>query len=193
MSILALPDFALSSGRPLGAGFVALDLRTFHAAADHVWRLPYGRTSDRSDFRLVLPEARGTCSTKHALLAALAREHGRPVPLVLGIYPMDGVNTPGVAATLRAHGFSSIPEAHCYLHVDGRRVDLTRAGADAGPIEQFLMEEEITPAQIGTYKVELHRRFVRRWAAQCGRGFDEAWAAREACIEALSRTGLHRP
>jgi hypothetical protein len=55
--------------------------------------LPYGRNSDHSDWRLVLGEGRGTCSTKHALLADLARENRRHVALMLGIYEMDEDNT----------------------------------------------------------------------------------------------------
>jgi hypothetical protein len=58
--------------------------------------LRYGRNADRADFRLVLSEGRGICSTKHALLAAVAFEQGssierrhrqssREVPEVLGL------------------------------------------------------------------------------------------------------------
>ena len=138
-------------------------------AARHVRSLPYGRNSDRSDWRLVLEEGRGTCSTKHALLAELARENGLPVSLMLGVYEMDGANTPGVGAVLEHHGLPFVPEAHCYLAHDGRRVDLTREGAGDGP-EAFLHEEEIEPSQIGAYKVGAHRGFVRRWAEdQIGR------------------------
>jgi hypothetical protein len=63
--LLALPDFPLSEHEPLAQGFLALGLRSFVDAARYVWQLPYGRNSNRADFRLVLPEGRGTCSTKH--------------------------------------------------------------------------------------------------------------------------------
>jgi hypothetical protein len=119
--LLALPDFPLSEHEPLARGFLALGLRSFVDAAGYVWRLPYGRNSDRADFRLVLPEGRGTCSTRHALLAALARAHGQPVQLTLGIYEMHERNTPGVGAVLEREGLSGIPEAHCYLVVNQRR------------------------------------------------------------------------
>jgi hypothetical protein len=76
MGVGCLPDFALDAGRPLGREFVALGLGGYREAAHHVRYLPYGRNSDRSDWRLVLKEGRGTCSTKHALLAELARVPG---------------------------------------------------------------------------------------------------------------------
>jgi len=39
--------------------------------------LPYGRIADRNKFWLVLDEGRRTCTTKHALLSEVAREHPR--------------------------------------------------------------------------------------------------------------------
>jgi hypothetical protein len=47
-------------------------------------------------------EGRGTCSTKHALLAELATEQRLPVALVLGIYLMNERNTPSGGQRTRA-------------------------------------------------------------------------------------------
>jgi hypothetical protein len=107
--------------------------------------------------------------------------------LILGIYAMQEQNTSGVGAVLEAHGLAFLPEAHCYLRAGGERLDLTRTAARAEPIAAFLLEEEITPEQIGRYKVELHRGFLRRWAAEQGHDFESVWQVRERCIEALSR------
>jgi hypothetical protein len=186
LSIERLPSFALHTERPLGRRFAALGLGDYREAARYVRNLPYGRNSDRSEWRLVLEEGRGTCSTKHALLAELARENGLPVALVLGVYEMDAANTPGVGAVLREHGLRCVPEAHCYLAHNGARVDLTRERGGAEQIEGFLHEEEIESHQIGEYKLQAHREFVRRWAGR--RGLDPArvWQTREECIAALA-------
>jgi hypothetical protein len=180
-----LPNFDLEPGAALGAQFIFLGNRDFHAAARYVRQLPYGRNENRSDYGLVLAERRGTCSTKHALLAALAREHGRPVELRLGIYEMDADNTPGVGPVLSRHGLDSLPEAHCYLAYGGARVDLTRA-QHTEPVEDFLYEETIEPEGIGAYKVDTHRRFVREWALQRDLDFEQVWRIREECILTLS-------
>ena len=185
MSVGRLPDFALNASRPLGGRFAALGIRDYRGAARYVRSLPYGRNSDRSDWLLVLNEGRGTCSTKHALLAELAREHGRRVALVLGVYEMDEVNTPGVGAVLKPDGLGRVPEAHCYLAHEGARVDLTRQGGE-GQIQRFLHEEEIEPYQIGEYKVAAHKGFVRRWAAERGLDPGRVWRVREECIAALA-------
>jgi hypothetical protein len=181
-----LPDFPLDPATKTGARFAERGVWDFRSAARHVMLLPYGRNTDRSDYRLVLEEGRGTCSTKHALLAALAREHGRPVGLRLGIYEMDGRNTSGVEPVLRRHGLDSVPEAHCYLTCQGVRVDLTGAGEAEEPIRAFLHEEAIEPHGIGAYKVERHRAFIGRWAKARNLDPEKIWRAREECIQALT-------
>jgi hypothetical protein len=186
MSIERLPDFKLDAGRPLGRKFVDLGTLGYRDAARHVRSLTYGRNSDRSDWRLVPAEGRGTCSTKHALLAELARENGRRVALVLGVYEMDEENTPGIGVVLERYGLSCVPEAHCSLAHEGARVDLTREEGGAGLAEGFLHEEQIEPHQIGEYKVRAHREFVRRWAAERVLDPELVWRAREECIAALA-------
>ena len=184
MSLEKLPGFRLERSGQVGSRFLALGVEDFRQAAACVRDLPYGRNSDRSDWSLVLDENRGTCSTKHALLAVLAREHEADVGLRLGVYLMDGANTPAVARILDAHGLAGLPEAHCYLAYRGERVDVT--GVEADTVEEFLYEESIEPEQIGSYKVQLHRQFVRTWAAELSLDSERVWRVREECIGALS-------
>lgn len=179
----------LTADGPITRLFRAAGAHDFPAAALHILALPYGRITDRSRFWLILEEGRGTCTTKHATLAELAREQGVEVQLMLGIYEMSEGNTPGVGRVLSAHGLSCIPEAHCYLRYQGERIDMTGVPAGATPIERFLHEEPITVDQIGAYKNDLHRRFLRDWIARTepvrGRSLDDVWRIREACIAAL--------
>jgi hypothetical protein len=126
------------------------------------------------------------------LLAELAQEQTLPVVLTLGIYEMHERNTPGVNVVLHRYGLPAIPEAHCYLAYEGMRIDITRSGVEpTGPIECFLYEEVITPAQIGEYKVQLHQRFLQKWiTAQSlakGLSFTAVWKIREECIAALAQ------
>lgn len=162
-------------------------------AGRYLQTLPYGRPSDRAGYLAVLAEGRGTCSTKHALLAALAAEQELPISLTLGLYEMTEANTPGVGAVLERAGLPAILEAHCFLTHAGVRIDVTRlAASPAEPIGQFLHEERIVPNQIGAYKVRLHRAALERWLERhseaCrGMTIDEVWAVREACIAALGQ------
>lgn len=188
--VAALPEFEIVADGAASALARATGYTTFGETARHVWALPYGRNSNRADPLLVLSEGRGTCSTKHAYLATLAREAGVPLDLVLGIYMMSEANTPGVGGVLGEHDLDAIPEAHCYLRVDGERIDLTHPpGALPGePIDRFLHEEPVEPHQVGDYKQQFHRDFIERWLRDPGApdlSPDDAWAIREACIAAL--------
>jgi hypothetical protein len=73
-----LPPVAIQPVGPLSAEIIARGIPDFRAAGRYLQGLPYGRTVDRADFRAVLREGKGTCSTKHALLAALAQEQDLP-------------------------------------------------------------------------------------------------------------------
>ena len=140
----------------------------------------------------MLNERRGTCSTKHALLKALASEQGLPIRLMLGIYEMNARNTPGIWHVLEEYHLPCIPEAHCYLVHQDRRIDVTRnlEGRESEPISAFLIEEEITTKPIGEYKRGWHQAFMRQWLQQRNLvelDLDQLWRIREECIAALSR------
>jgi hypothetical protein len=113
----------------------------------------------------VLDEQRGTCSTKHALMKRLANEQNIPMVLMVGIYEMSEQNTPGVGQVLKRFGLAFLPEAHCYLCLGGRRIDLTgfpyKQNREA--IQHFMLEEPIEPDQITDYKVQFHMRVLESW------------------------------
>jgi hypothetical protein len=188
-----LPDISLGEGGRITALFRDRGLPDFGAAARYLRRLPFGRVSERGNLALVVTEGRGTCATKHALLARLAAEQGIDATLTLGIYEMHERNTPGVGTVLDTYGLPYIPEAHCYLAYDGQRVDITREAASAEPIVALLHEETISPEQIDDYKRGVHRQFLDRWRARspeaAGYGLDDLWRIREECIAALSTGG----
>jgi hypothetical protein len=189
----ALPNVPLRVAGPVTAEFMARGITNFQAAGRYLQALPYGRTANRADFSAVLHEGKGTCSTKHALLATLAHEQQLPVVLTLGIYDMHEHNTPGVGVVLARYGLASLPEAHCYLTYNGTRIDVTRSGADpTEPIARFLYEGAIVPEQIGAYKVALHHQYLQEWVRDNpetlkGRGFKDIWQIREECIAALAQ------
>jgi hypothetical protein len=184
-----LPEAPLNAARPDSQAFLRVGCESFRSAAKYLHELPYGRNADRTNFRLVLVERRGTCSTKHALLKAVALEQNLPLSLAIGIYDMTEANTPGVGRVLASHRLENIPEAHCYLRYAGRRVDITRSGAAPQVALPHIREEwTIEPSQIGAHKVALHQRYLRDWLREqrhLSLSFAELWRIREACIIAL--------
>ena len=184
---------ALESGGELARAFHDRGCRVFADAVAWAADLPYGRTSDRADYRLVLSEERGTCSTKHAVIAALGLELGLAVQLYIGMYEMTEANTPGVGGVLAAHGLATLPEAHTFLRCGGRRLDITRPGVRATEaVTGYLDEVAIEPHHIGPFKVDYHRAYMGRWLVyhpEIDMTLAQLWAVREACIAALGSHG----
>ncbi|MEZ4976713.1 MAG: hypothetical protein R2802_09175 [Flavobacteriaceae bacterium] len=157
---------------------------------EYVKNLPYGRISNRNNFSLVLTEQKGTCSSKHALLKLLADANQIPnISLVLSLFKMTAQNTPKVKAVLEKHQLPFMPEAHCYLKINGQETDLTAPNFNFKNIEPDILEEvEIKPEQAGDFKVEFHKTYVKNWLQESSSPytFEKFWAIREQCIEALA-------
>lgn len=158
----------------------------------YIQQLPYGRTSNRTDLSLVIKEQKGTCSSKHALLKKVADLNDvKGIDLVIGIYKMSEANTPGIGNELSKNGLTYIPEAHCYLKVDGKQTDYTATDASFQKIQGDILKElTITPDQITSFKVDYHKKYIKSWLTLQGnpKSFEEIWQIREKCIHNLSAT-----
>lgn len=151
--------------------------------------LPYGRNANREDLALVIEEGKGTCSSKHAFLKKIAElnrfEH---VQLILGMYKMNSLNTPEIGDALSATGLAYIPEAHCYLKLNNRRIDITNTNADIDLLAGDIMKEiVICPEQVNIFKVDYHKKFLKTWINEneIDMSFEEFWKARERCIRRM--------
>jgi hypothetical protein len=189
--MLALRSPALKATDTLTQEINRKGLADWDALLKYVQQLPYGRNSSRSDVGQVIREGKGSCSSKHALLKTVADlNHIPDVKLLMGIYKMNGENTPGIGSIITSSGLDHIPEAHCYLRLGERRFDLTGVNSDFSRIEKDLLEEtEIQPRQVNQFKVDYHQNFIKKWLADSGsaQSFGEIWAIREKCIAALSQ------
>jgi hypothetical protein len=189
--INSLPQFQIKDKGHVSRLFLQRQIQSFHTAAEKVKNLPYGRNTNSSDLSLVLTEHRGTCSTKHAILARLCEEQGiKDIQLVIGIYEMNDSNTKGVGTVLDKYGLHYIPEAHCYLKYNNKRFDFTNKQDEGEPIEIFLLEQVVKPNQVGSYKRNIHKNFLQQWIELQNKDSDmpleQIWNIREECIEALS-------
>lgn len=153
--------------------------------------IPYGRTPKKTELAQVWQFHRGTCSSKHALVKAIADEQGwRDVELILCIYKMNATNTPGIKTTLVGTGLSYIPEAHCYIKLRDTSIDITNSDSDIDNIKSdILHEESIEAEQIGAWKEEFHKSYINEWlkSQKIDMSLDELWLVREACISNLSK------
>ena len=151
----------------------------------------YGRNSNRNDLNLVWYERKGSCSSKHAFLKHVANLNSLPnIELILLFYKMNEINTPGIGQTLRENDLSYIPEAHCYLKVNGEELDITTVHSDFKKYEKdIFVTKSIQVNDVYENKVIWHKEFIQNWIEETGqtKSFDELWAIREACVEQLSK------
>lgn len=165
-------------------------IQTWVELIEFVKALPYGRNSNRTDFELVIIEKKGSCSSKHSLLKKVADLNDIPnIKLILGIYKMNQKNTPNIGNVLIENAIDFIPEAHCYLNVEGKRTDITTFQSDFERLEKDILQElEIQPEQVAEFKVEYHKDFLKNWVSENNvkLNFDEIWRIREKCIANLT-------
>jgi len=186
-----LVDFIIHPTGDVSNHFLSRGIFTFHNAAKYVQSLDYGRNVDKSNLLTVFSDNRGTCSTKHALLKCLADENGfEDITLFIGIFKMNGSNTPKIKERLLKYNIPYIPEAHTYLKYEAQYFDFTKIGASPEDFLNDLMHEiEIQSNQINVQKVEIHKSFLRNWLrvnSDNKYSIEEIWNIREECIKDLS-------
>src|SRR5262245_56748540 len=98
--IASLPDRPLQSGHPLQDAFLECGITSFHGARAWVHQLPYGVARSGEPAMALFATRRGTCSTKHGAIAALAYEMGLAVHKHLGFYRLGSEILPGAETVL---------------------------------------------------------------------------------------------
>jgi hypothetical protein len=186
-------DFPIQNNGKLSACVLSLGFKRFLPFAEYVRALGYGRTSDSHDVLAGIREKKGTCSSKHLLLASLAHECGHEdIQLTIGIYSMSEDNTPGVGPVLEQAGLKCIPEAHCYLKYKNSRYDFT--GLEKGlssPFDALSLEQDVEPVNMAEVKNTLHRQEIGKFARRLKLDPGAVWEIREACIKVLSEKWIN--
>ncbi|MDF2378984.1 MAG: hypothetical protein P1V18_02035 [Candidatus Gracilibacteria bacterium] len=179
-----MKNLFIAAYKPITQAFLELECFTYYDAAAYVRNLAYGRNSGEGELRVLL-EKKGTCSSKHLLLAQLAKENDwHEIKIIVGIFMMNEENTPGVGPTLSKHKMFHIPEAHCYLMMNNIRYDFTKIGCRETLPKDFSIEEHnISLETLARDKPHLHRSFLKQWNKKLSE--DEIWEIREECIAAL--------
>ncbi len=180
----------LSSKDRLTLKIVNKNILNFDALAMFIENLPYGRNANRNDLSLVWEEQKGTCSSKHAFLKYVADLNKIPnIELILGIYKMSANNTPRIGTVLSDSNLDYMPEAHCYLNINGQYADFTSANSAFNNIENdILLETTIEPHQVSEFKMDFHKSYLQNWIKQNNipLSLESVWKIRERCIANLS-------
>jgi len=182
-------DAQLLSTQALTTLLKDLNINSWKEACIYVSKLPYGRNSNRHDLSLVLREQKGSCSSKHAFLKQVAIENDfDEIQLILCLYKMNIKNTPKIAKAWNPK-FDYIPEAHCYISLNGIGFDFTSSNSNLDLIKEDIVQEiQINPEQVNEFKENYHKSFILEWINQeaLNYSFDELWQIREQCIAAIA-------
>lgn len=165
------------------------DLYDWKQLTEYIYHLPYRRTSNRSDLSLVMREQCGTCSGKHAFLMAVAEENKfSNVELHLALFQLNAVNMPCLTNYLQEIGREYLLEAHCYLKINNKSLDVTGSLFDFEMIEPYIVEDQLVNyKELDSIKPAYHKNAVRNWILdkKINDTFDLVWSQRENCIELM--------
>ena len=83
-----LPDAEIIDSGELSRKFLELGIKSFKEACLYVHNMDYGYNSDKDDKMILFIENMGSCTTKHGVIAGLAKELSIHLYKKVGIYKL---------------------------------------------------------------------------------------------------------
>jgi hypothetical protein len=142
-----LPDAEIKSVGKLSQTFLELGIKSFREACEYVHNVEYGYNTDYDDQMIFFKENKGTCTTKHAVIAGLAEEIGIPLYKHVGIYKFTEEISTGTNHILSKYNVPYVPMVHCFLVYKEFRFDLTEGNCNGKntTIDEMIHEEKVDP------------------------------------------------
>jgi hypothetical protein len=156
------PDSQIYNSGIISEYFLKLGITYMHNACKFVHELPYGYNSTRNDILILFKENKGTCSTKHAVIAKLAEELNIPIVKYTGIYKMNEDIVTGTNSILEKYNLPYLPMIHCFLVYESYKVDLTEGNNNGKKhsIEDFLYSEKVIPEISEKDEYLIYRKYL---------------------------------
>jgi hypothetical protein len=142
-----LPDAEIKSVGEISSKFLELGIRTFKEACDYVHNIEYGYNTNYDDKLIFFKEKKGSCTSKHAVIAGLAEELNIPLFKHIGIYKLNEEISTGTNKILKKYNLPYVPIVHCFLVYQNYRFDLTEGNCNGKntTLEDFIHEEKVDP------------------------------------------------
>ncbi len=142
-----LPDAEINSVGELSIKFLDLGIKTFRGACDYVHNIDYGYNTNYEYKMILFKDNKGTCTTKHAVIAGLAKELEIPLYKHVCVYKFTEDITTGVNEILKKYEIPYIPMVHCFLVYENYRFDLTEGNHNGKkkPIDDCIHAERVDP------------------------------------------------
>jgi hypothetical protein len=161
--LTVFPNKSISNTGTISAEFLSLGIKSFLEACRYVQELPYGYNTDRDDLMILFKEKKGTCTTKHAVIASLAHELNLSIEKSIGIYAMTEEIVTGTDEILEKYNLPYVPMIHCFLVYGEYRVDLSEGNNNGKnrPIEEFLFIQQVEPNISAKAEYLLYRKVLK--------------------------------
>ena len=142
-----LPDAELIPVGELSKKFLGLGIKTFKDACNYVHKIDYGYNTNYEDKMIFFKEKRGSCTSKHAVIAGLAQELKIPLYKHVCVYKFTEEITTGVNKILNKYNIPYVPMVHCFLVYDIYKFDLTEGNNNGKkePIYEYIYSEKVDP------------------------------------------------
>jgi hypothetical protein len=188
-SIDLLPAIPLSPGGPVCQAMLEQGWTTIRQAACAIKAMPYGYNPNPLSVLSLLVDGYGTCTTKHALLAAAAEELGLTLHKVLGAYCLDGSVVQGADAILARAGLTAVPAMHCFLSYGLYRIDLTEGNCNGKnvPLDSYFYLEACDPLPPAAVEQAIYQRALERFIIIYAPGRDPELLTmiKDRCVEQM--------
>jgi hypothetical protein len=142
-----LPEAELKSVGEFSIKFLGLGIKTFRGACDYVHNIDYGFNTNYEDRMILFKEKRGSCTSKHAVIASLAQELNIPLYKHVCVYKFTEEITTGADEILKNFEIPYVPLVHCFLVYENFRFDLTEGNNNGKKthIEECIHSERVDP------------------------------------------------
>jgi hypothetical protein len=142
-----LPNTEIIPVGDLSKKFLDLGINSFKDACDYVHKIDYGYNTNYEDKMIFFKEKKGSCTSKHAVIAGLAEELGIPVHKYVCVYKFTEEITTGAQEILDKYDIPYIPMVHCFLVYNDYRFDLTEGNNNGKkkPIDEYIHAEIVNP------------------------------------------------
>ena len=146
-SLDKLPDTAINPIGEISKKFLELGITSFKDACEYVHNIDYGYNTNYEDKMIFFKENKGTCTTKHAVIAGLAEELNMPLYKHVGIYKLTEEISSDTNQILNKYNIPYVPMVHCFLVYKNFHFDLTEGNCNGKntTIKNFINEEEVDP------------------------------------------------
>jgi len=142
-----LPEADIKPVGELSKKFLDLGIKTFKDACNYVHDIDYGYNTNYEDKMIFFKEKKGTCTSKHAIIAGLAQELNIPLFKHVCVYKLIEEITTGVSNILKQYKIPYVPLTHCFLVYENYRFDLTEGNRNGKktPINECIHSERVDP------------------------------------------------